>query len=69
MVDFRNHREARRWLRRQPREVSVAIAARAAARVLPMLARSRGRLPAEDRSLGGGPTLHRLIDLIIKTIS
>jgi len=44
MVDFSNYEEARRWFAAQPREVSVAMAARAALRVLPLLGQTRGRM-------------------------
>jgi hypothetical protein len=37
MVDFSNRAEAGRWLEEQPREVAVAIVARAALRVLPLI--------------------------------
>ncbi len=37
LADFKNNDALRAWLRTQPREVSVALAARAALRVLPIL--------------------------------
>jgi hypothetical protein len=45
MVDFSNHDEAQRWFEGQPREVAVAMAARAALRVLPMIVSGQGDLP------------------------
>lgn len=39
MVDFSNREEVEAWLRDQPREVAVTLAARAAGRVLPALVR------------------------------
>jgi hypothetical protein len=41
MVDFSNHAEAGRWIEEQPREVAVAIVARAALRVLPLIVNAR----------------------------
>ena len=44
LADIKNHNELEAWLqRRQQREVSVAFAARAALRVLPILWQARGR--------------------------
>jgi hypothetical protein len=37
MIKIENRRELKSWLKKQPREVSAAIAARAALRVLPMI--------------------------------
>ncbi|MGC2221225.1 MAG: hypothetical protein WA624_02090, partial [Methylocella sp.] len=37
LADLKNNDALRAWLRTQPREVSVALAARAALRVLPIL--------------------------------
>ena len=38
MAEFEERKELEAWLEKQPREVSVVIAARSALRVLPLLA-------------------------------
>jgi hypothetical protein len=40
-VDFSGYASSRRWFEKQPREVAVTMAVRAALRVLPLLAAAR----------------------------
>src|SRR5258708_26305964 len=50
MVDFGNPDELRRWLPAQPRELGIALAARSALRVLPMIG-------LQSATVGTGPLL------------
>jgi hypothetical protein len=54
MVDFSNRAEVGRWLEEQPREVAVAVVARAALRVLPLIVNMR---PDATTSRSGIPLL------------